>query len=233
MSLPLPEALDAEIGAFVLAGGRSSRMGRDKALIQLQGAPLIQHALEILRAAGLNPRIAGGNEELHSFAPVIPDNIENAGLGPLSGICSALAAASAHYNLFLPVDLPLIPPRLISYLIHHAKIVQSTVTVVSVAGFIQTFPAVIDRSAAQSLNASLHSSDRKCLKAFQLAAEAAAVPLAVLPIELFIQAGQIPRCEGQPPSQWFLNINTLSDLEAAKSFHMIVNPGSSPAAARP
>ena len=88
MSLPHPDPVTAD--AFILAGGHSSRMGRDKALIPLAGSPLIHHALGILRAAGLDPRIAGARSDLSSFAPTLPDDPTRSGLGPLSGICSAL-----------------------------------------------------------------------------------------------------------------------------------------------
>ena len=54
MSRPLHRA-----EGFVLAGGNSNRMGHEKALIQLAGRPLVQHAVEIMRRAGLAVRIAG------------------------------------------------------------------------------------------------------------------------------------------------------------------------------
>src|SRR5262249_41509336 len=125
-------------------------MGQDKALVPIRGVPLILHATGILRDAGLCPKIAGASAELSSIAPVVPDDLDLPGLGPLSGICSALSASATRYSVFLPVDLPLIPVGLISYLVHHAKITESLVTVVSIAGFIQTFPAVIDAHAASA-----------------------------------------------------------------------------------
>ena len=217
MSLPRQERHDTDVDAFVLAGGRSSRMGQDKALVRLVGVPLIQHALGILQAAGLNPRIAGAGSEVSSFAPVIEDDPEQAGLGPLSGICCALSATEAHYSVFLPVDLPLIPPSLVSYLIHHAKITESAATVVSVAGFIQTFPAVIDRRSVSGLRASLKSNDRKSLTAFQTAARHAAGRFSVLPLEYLLQTGQVGHYGNLLPSRWFLNINTTQDLASAES----------------
>src|SRR5947209_11653309 len=98
---------------FVLAGGQSSRMGRDKALVPLAGQPLIEQALTILRHAGVDATILGNRPDLASFAPVLPDSPdqaathEQAGRGPLEGICRALANASAELALVLSVDAPL------------------------------------------------------------------------------------------------------------------------------
>jgi molybdenum cofactor guanylyltransferase len=80
------------VNAFVLAGGRSTRMGRDKALLELEGHPLIDHALAKLRALGFSPRIAGSRPDLASFAPFVPDNYPQQ--GPLGGIEAALAATA-------------------------------------------------------------------------------------------------------------------------------------------
>ena len=64
---------EADAAGFVLAGGRSSRMGQEKALLQLAGQPLVVHALQVLREAGLSGTIAGGNASLMAFAPVVED----------------------------------------------------------------------------------------------------------------------------------------------------------------
>ncbi|MGA8741123.1 MAG: molybdenum cofactor guanylyltransferase [Terracidiphilus sp.] len=215
MSLPHPDPVTAD--AFILAGGHSSRMGRDKALIPLAGSPLIQHALGILRAAGLDPRIAGARSDLSSFAPTLPDDPTRSGLGPLSGICSALAAGFARHAVFLPTDLPFLPSSLVTYLLHHAAITQSAITVVSIAGFTQTFPVVIDRAALPVLQSGLDSNDRNCLRAFREAASALAKPLSVVPIELLLQSGQVSHPQGFPAALWFLNINSPGDLAHAET----------------
>jgi len=204
---------DGEAEGFVLAGGKSSRMGEDKALIAVGGRPLIQHSLEILRVAGLEPRIAGARSDLSKFAPVISDPSGDAGLGPLAGICAALSACRCRFAAFLPVDLPLIPPSLIEYLAHHAVVPQAAVTVVSVAGFVQTFPAMIDRAATESLKTSLRSSDRNCLKAFRHAGNVLPGGISELPLELLVQPGQVCHPRGLHPSQWFMNINTPGNLK--------------------
>jgi len=217
LSPSLYETHNQDVDAFVLAGGRSSRMGRDKALIQLRGRSLVQHALGILRGAGLQPRIAGGTPDLSSYAAVIADEPGQSGFGPLSGILSALEHSAASCGLFLPVDMPLIPVGLISCLIDHAAITRCTINLISVAGLIQTFPAVIRRSAAPVFRASLQSNDRKCLKAFQRASDSASESVSLVPLESLLQAGQIGRSATPLPAQWFLNINTPEDLAIAES----------------
>ena len=186
--LPVPTA-----GGFILAGGRSIRMGQDKALIPLAGRPLIQHAVSILRDAGLEPVIAGVRSDFSLIAPTLIDDPLRSGLGPLSGICTALASSTDAYAVFLPVDLPLLPPGLIPLLLKHAAITQSAVTLVSVAAFVQTFPVVIDRSALAQLQVRLLSDNRNCLQAFREASTALSKPFSVLPVESLLQPGHASR----------------------------------------
>lgn len=216
MSLPQHEPAIETVDAFVLTGGKSSRMGTDKSRLKLKGQPLIQHALNILRRGGFNPRISG-RADLSQFAPVVPDREPLAGLGPLAGICAALSASDAGYAVFLPVDVPLIPAALVNYLHHYATITQSAVTVASVAGFIQTFPAVIVGAAAPALQVALGSDDRNCLKAFRAASNALSKPFSALPLELLIQAGQIWHPAGLPAYAWFHNINSRHDFAYAEA----------------
>jgi molybdopterin-guanine dinucleotide biosynthesis protein A len=199
-------------------------MGEEKALVQLAGKPLIWHALEILRAAGLESRIAGARSDFSQFAPVVSDAPQHTGLGPLAGICSALFAATTRFAVFLPVDLPMIPAGLIEYVLHHATVTDSAITVVSVAAFTQTFPAVIDRAALPSLESSLHSGDRNTLKAFQSSASALKHSFTVLPLELLVQPGQIRHPRGMHPAQWFLNVNSPPDLKVAEDILARTNP---------
>ena len=207
MSLPHSEA-----EGFVLAGGKSTRMGQDKALLRFCGAPLIQHALEILSSAGVSSCIAGARSDLSHFASVVPDLVEESGLGPVAGICAALSVCASRFAVFLPVDLPLIPASLIGYLVHHATISGAAVTVVSCGGFVQTFPAVVDRATAGSLMKSLHSGDRNCLKAFRAAGRALLGGVCVLPLELLVQPGHVSHPVGLQAREWFLNLNAPDDL---------------------
>lgn len=207
--------LDA--AGFVLAGGRSSRMGADKALLPLCGKPLIAHALGILHQAGLPASIAGAHSSLAAFAPVIPDS--NPHQGPLGGICAALASTTARWAVFLPVDQPLLPASLVTYLLRHARTTGCAVTLASIGGFTQTFPAVLDRAILPFLQAELAAGRRGCFSAFQSAATSFAQPVAVLDVELLAQSGQVIHPDGLPAAQWFLNVNSPADLCGAQQRH--------------
>lgn len=210
------EARTDDAEGFVLAGGQSSRMGRDKALVEFAGEPLIARACEILRGAGLRARIAGAQIALDRFAPVVSDAAS--GQGPLSGIVAALAALNDHarWAVFLPVDLPLLPPSLIRYLLRHAQIEERIVTVPSVSGFAQTFPAIVDRRALPALRAALATHGRGCYAAFQAAAISLGQAVSVVAVELLAQTGQVAEPRGLPTPRWFLNVNTARDLTRAE-----------------
>lgn len=219
MSLPCSKVQPGSVEAFILAGGQSSRMGgQDKALFHFNGKPLIETAIETLHSCGLNPRIAGARSDLSSFAAIIPDDAAHPGLGPLSGICAGLGAAKSRYAVFLPVDLPLMPASLIAYLLHHAEVTGSAITLASLSGFLETFPVVIDCAAVSSLSISLRSQDRKCLTAFRAAAGALQRPFTVVTLELLLQAGQVSHPHSLPAQAWFLSINSPQDLLRASSF---------------
>lgn len=205
----------ADVAGFVLAGGRSSRMGRDKALLPFAGQPLASRALSLLSAAGLPATLAVASQSLAALAPVIED--KQAGQGPLAGICAALASTPARWAVFLSVDLPFLSASLIRILVHHAQLTGGLVTIPSINGFPQTFPVVLSRQLLPAFSAELAAGRRGCYSAFRSAAAALGQAVNVLPVELLVQAGQLAHPEGMPACRWFLNLNTPADLERAQA----------------
>ena len=82
-------------------------MGTHKALLELAGKPLIEHAVTKLRRFCYDAHILSSNPELASYAPLVPD--VHPGIGPLGGIEAALLHSSHDWNLIYPVDLPFVP----------------------------------------------------------------------------------------------------------------------------
>ena len=105
---------------FVLAGGASSRMGRDKALLQSSGLTLLEQvALEVLAAAGSITVIAPPERYRDLGLNVISDL--HPGQGPLGGIHTALSATSADWNLIVACDMPGIKAPFLKELLDQAE----------------------------------------------------------------------------------------------------------------
>ena len=101
----------AYASAAVLAGGKSSRMGVDKALLTLYDNTLAGIAIEKFKndARFSEVLLSANDEARYAFleTPVIPDSIP--GQGPLQGMIACLMAAKREYTCFLPCDAPLVP----------------------------------------------------------------------------------------------------------------------------
>lgn len=93
------------IAGFILAGGGSSRMGRDKALLELGGMTLVVRTARLVQEVAEAPTIVGSPERLGGLGlKVIGDGWP--GAGPLGGIATALHASDAQWNLIVACDLP-------------------------------------------------------------------------------------------------------------------------------
>ncbi len=134
-----------DVIVFVLAGGKSTRMGTDKAFVQFEGRTLLQHALELGRSITADVRIVGAQERFARFAPVVEDIFRER--GPLGGIHAALRASETELNLILAVDMPFVSLAFLQHLIGIARIANvATVVVPRTGGRWQPLCAVYRRS---------------------------------------------------------------------------------------
>lgn len=118
-----------DLAAWILAGGKSSRMGKDKALLAIAGKPLIVRAIELALQITDPVAIVGDPAKFAAYAPVISDVFS--GCGPLAGIHAALKASNSELNLMLAVDLPFLNAPLLSYIANQAQSSGAMVTVPS------------------------------------------------------------------------------------------------------
>lgn len=98
--------------AIILAGGKSSRMGQDKALLTLGGETQLSRTVALAKAAGCDQILISRNQAgfIHD---IYPD------CGPLSGIQSALLYVRASSCLVLTIDTPLLNVQLLKQLLQH------------------------------------------------------------------------------------------------------------------
>jgi len=112
---------DLALSGVVLAGGRSTRLGRDKALLELEGRPLITRTLDVL-AQLTDDLIVVTSMAPHLFPPsarVVADRC--AGAGVLAGVHAGLLAAREELALVVACDMPFLNLDLLRYIISLAQ----------------------------------------------------------------------------------------------------------------
>lgn len=149
-----------DFSAFVLAGGRSSRMGTDKASLQFDGRTLLARALDLLHALTPEVRIVGSAAKFAPHGRRVVEDIYP-GRGPLAGIHAALSASTTELNLILAVDLPFVSESLLRFIVEQARAADAVVTVPRIAGGYQPLCAVYRRAFAPVAQAALEAGKNK------------------------------------------------------------------------
>ncbi len=188
------------MAAFVLAGGKSTRMGADKAFVTLEGRTLLARALEAARSVSGDVRIVGDPAKFAGFAPVVEDEFR--GCGPLAGIHAALRVSPAELNLILAVDVPFVTPALLQYLMTRAQGSSAAwVTVARAGGGWQPLCAVYRREFVDAAEKALRDGRYKIDALF------AAVPTLTIEEKALAAAGF--------SADVFRNLNTPQELGEA------------------
>jgi molybdopterin-guanine dinucleotide biosynthesis protein A len=156
-----------DVSAFILAGGKSTRMGADKAFVEYGGRTLLARALDLARSVTPEVRIVGSAEKFALFAPVVEDVFCDC--GPLGGIHAALRASRAELNVMLAVDMPFVSWAFSQYLISQAENApEAAVVVPRGAGSWQPLCAVYRRDFAGAAEDALRAGKNKIDPLFNL-----------------------------------------------------------------
>jgi len=134
------------LGAVILAAGKSTRMGRDKAFLEFNGQPLLQRQIDLVRAAGAAEILISGRAGVDYSAyglPVVLDQATDA--GPLAGIHAALSRTRNPQLLVLAVDMPQMTSAFLRLLQDAA--VGGAGVVPRLAGQVEPLAAIYPRSA--------------------------------------------------------------------------------------
>lgn len=153
-----------------LAGGKSKRLGVDKALLMWAGKPLLGHLIDRFRKAGFKVLVAGGPESwaqrLKGFrVPVISDLPSHAGFGPLAGLEAGFLATKENRLGLVACDAPFADPKLLRHLLDRLTEVDADAIIPRLQGQPQPLFAAYRRTCLPTLIAQLER-DEKSMHAF-------------------------------------------------------------------
>src|SRR5262245_36323573 len=105
------------VSIAIMAGGQSSRMGRNKAFVEVGGKPIIERIIERVRDLGTEIMIVTATPDVyaHLAIPLVDDRYP--GKGPLGGIYTALTHTANEHTLVVSCDQPFLNPDFLRYLI--------------------------------------------------------------------------------------------------------------------
>ena len=188
-----------EVTGFITAGGRSSRMGRDKAWLRLGASTMIERVIAALKPATRSLALIANSREYEALGlPVFRDTYE--GIGPLEAIRTALANSPTRHVLLVGCDLPFVTSELFSFIIGLAGDYQAVVPR-GADGRLEPLCALYATDALPDLIELIRSGERKVSRLFDR------IPTRVVGFQ------ELDHLEGS--NLFFENINTPEEFSRA------------------
>ena len=105
-----------DVSGVILAGGKSSRFGQNKAFAKIEGIPIIERVARVFKILFRDIAIISNNPEDYKYLgfPILQDLVRD--LGPLGGIFTALNEMPGRYFFVAACDMPFLNERLIRYM---------------------------------------------------------------------------------------------------------------------
>lgn len=134
----------SNVTGIILAGGKSSRMGQNKSLLEIGNITVIERLIQLMNSIFKDVILITNTPEEFEFLdiPMYKDIYEYK--GPLAGIHSALANSTTEENFIISCDLPLITKEIIEFIIDYKT--DKAITVCNADGFIQQLAGKYSRS---------------------------------------------------------------------------------------
>lgn len=155
-----------DITGIILAGGKSSRMGRDKALLLHSGRTFLQRIADVLSPL-VDKIIVVSDNPTHNIINTlrVNDNVKDS--GPLSGLITGLSHSKTQYNLVISCDVPKVTTDLLNQLLTAS---DETTELVQFKINNKTTPlvALYKTSCSSTLEAAFSQGERRLVKATQL-----------------------------------------------------------------
>lgn len=181
-----------DVTIFIAAGGKSSRMGQDKGLMNLNGIPMVQHLINTVKSIDCPIVLLTNNPGYNVFElPVWPDVVKDA--GPMGALYTALKYSRSTFNMLLSCDTPFITPQILQALLQIES--DHPVTVATIQNIPNPLLGVYNQSLLDEVEKRIFCQQFKMLSLIQ--------SVNFTPVSVDALATS---------SQTLLNLNTLEDV---------------------
>ncbi|MCG9697963.1 molybdenum cofactor guanylyltransferase MobA [Shewanella sp. Isolate11] len=156
--------MSQQVDAVILAGGMARRMGgNDKGLVELNGKPMIQHAIDRIQPQ-VKEILINANRNQNHYAELgfkVLSDEDSGYLGPLAGMITAMGHTLADYLLVVPCDCPLLPLDLVTRMLEAIKQNNAEMAVASDGQREQPVVLLMKPELRASMKAFLDAGERK------------------------------------------------------------------------
>jgi molybdopterin-guanine dinucleotide biosynthesis protein A len=185
----------------VQAGGRSTRLPGDKALMPLAGKPLIEHVLRRVEGLGDELMITTNRPEAYEYLGVRLVSDADPGAGTLAGLQTALQAARGETILVVACDMPFVQHGVLDHMLGLAK--DAEVVVPRRGEFYEPLQAVYARRCLPAIGRALEADEKRVVSFFPDV------------IVRTVEDDVLDKLD--PAGLSFFNVNTPEDLEKAEA----------------
>ncbi|SDO12557.1 molybdenum cofactor guanylyltransferase [Alkalicoccus daliensis] len=149
-----------EITGVILAGGKSSRMGENKALLPLGNKSAVEHVVDKIRPQAEELLLISNEPEVFSYLEINTAADLRPFEGPLAGIEAAMTAVDSEWYLIAACDMPLIQKSVIEYLCNVSNKTQSNAVIPEIQGKQHPLLALYHRDCLPAISAVLDAQKR-------------------------------------------------------------------------
>ena len=188
---------------IVLCGGKSRRMGSNKALLKLHGKYIISYPIKVLRKFSTQQIISTNNSDLDFLnIKTVADKYKN--IGPIAGIYSVLKESSTQKNIILSCDTPFIDSATVEYMLEHSEGYEIVLPIYE--NHLQPMTGIFDKSIVFTIEKEILSGNYIPPRIFE---------------KCKINKLIIPENISANYKHLFFNINSPADYEKAKKIELL------------
>lgn len=185
----------------IQAGGKSSRMGQDKGLLDFGGTPLVKYIYNQIKDQSDDIFIVSNTpDQYKQFGlPVFQDVFMD--IGALGGVHTVLSYTKTDFALILACDMPFVNPKVIDILLSYTTDFDVIVPRIHPKGYVEPFKAIYSKRCLPAVEAAIKAGERRVISFFDDVKVMYVERAEILPVD--------------PDLASFMNVNTPEDLAAA------------------